>query len=80
MHTFCPGDEFLGPLCDALPRNTRLRTLNISHNSMTREFAAQRLLPAVRANTTLQHLKVGYFRDETHPALEAAAALVASRR
>ena len=47
-------DDGLGPLCDALPRNTHLRTLNTYGNRASTAFAAQRLLPAVRANNSLQ--------------------------
>ena len=72
------GDEGLGPLCDALRRNTRLRKLLIADNDMTQTFVAQRLLPAVRANTSLRHLEVEYDSEETDLAHEAAL-LVASR-
>ncbi len=45
----------LGPLVDALPLNTHLRTLNLGRNRFTTDFARERLLPAVRANTSLRH-------------------------
>ena len=48
----------LGALCDALPRNTRLRTLDIRGNPMPAGFMRHRLLPAVRANTGLRNLLV----------------------
>ena len=78
---FCDlGDEGLGPLCDALPRNTRLHTLDISSNGITHAFTAQHLLPAVRANTSLRHLTVIHSYEAWNPAAHEAMALVASRR
>ena len=50
------GDDALAPLVDALPRNRHLRRLWVSHNGLTQRFAAERLLPAVRANTSLREL------------------------
>ena len=49
------GDVGMGPLCDALLRNTHLRRLDVQGNGTSAAFAAQRLLPAVRANDSLQH-------------------------
>jgi hypothetical protein len=49
------GDAGLGPLVDALPLNTHLRTLNLG-SGCTEAFIRDRLLPAVRANTSLRHL------------------------
>jgi hypothetical protein len=49
------GGAGLVPLFEALPRNTHLRRLNISHNNMS-ERVAWRLLPAVRASGWLWHL------------------------
>jgi hypothetical protein len=46
----------LRPLLEALPANTHLRTLNISFNRMSDEFARDVLLPSVRANTSLRKL------------------------
>ena len=48
------GDVALGPLGDALPRNTHLRRLRISADGISEAFAAQQLLPAVRANASLR--------------------------
>ncbi len=42
-------------IADALS-TTHLRTLNLGHNLWTNDFARDRLLPAVRANTSLRHL------------------------
>jgi hypothetical protein len=52
------GDVGLGPLVDALPLNTHLRTLNLDRIRCTNDFARARLLPAVRANTSLRRLFV----------------------
>jgi hypothetical protein len=64
----------LGPLVDALPLNTHLRTVNLGHVCCTDEFARDRLLPAVRANASLRHLSV-----QGNDFLREAAALVAAR-
>jgi hypothetical protein len=53
------GDAGLRPLFDALPRNSHLRALYVSRNSMSEAFARDVLLPAVRANTSLTELDVG---------------------
>ena len=52
------GDEGLGPLFDALPSNTRLRTLLCRATGLTAQCARDRLLPAVRANSGLRELGV----------------------
>ncbi len=51
------GDAGLGPLVDALPHNHHLRELRVADNGMSAVFTAQRLLPAVRANTSLRMLE-----------------------
>jgi hypothetical protein len=48
----------LGLLLNALPLNTHLHTLNLDNIGWTNDFARDRLLPAVRANTSLQNLSV----------------------
>jgi hypothetical protein len=48
------GDDGLGPLVDALPANTHLRTLNMRGNDMSEAFVHHRLLPALRANSGLR--------------------------
>jgi hypothetical protein len=63
LHLSCIADNeagllALGPLVDALPLNTHLRTLNLDYTRWTDDFARDRLLPAVRANTSLRHLSV----------------------
>jgi hypothetical protein len=50
------SDAALGPLVDALLRNTHLRALRMSGNRLSEAFAAARLLPAVRANAALREL------------------------
>jgi hypothetical protein len=52
------GDAALRPLVNALPRNARLRELDIKNNGMSDAFARERLLPAVRANRSLRKLVV----------------------
>jgi hypothetical protein len=55
---YCPGnfleDVGLAPIADALPLNRHLRELDVGDNWMSPTFAYERLLPAVRANTTLR--------------------------
>jgi hypothetical protein len=53
------GDAGMRALFEALPRNTHLRTLDCSDNDITEAFARDVLLPAVRANTSLQLLRAG---------------------
>jgi hypothetical protein len=50
------SDEGMAPLVDALPANTHLRTLRCSINNISEAFALEKLLPAVRANTSLRAL------------------------
>jgi hypothetical protein len=69
------GDWGLGPLLDALPANTRLRTLGICSLFMSAAFARQRLLPAIQTNTSLRLLTI---QPPFAPA-DAAEALVRSR-
>jgi hypothetical protein len=52
------GDEGLGPLVNALSRNTHLRKLKMTHNALSGNFAAGPLLRAVQANTSLRILDV----------------------
>ena len=54
------GDELLAPLIDALARNTHLRALNFGAKSnISQALAAERLLPAVRAASSLRVLGLG---------------------
>ncbi len=75
------GDTELGPLVEALRHNTYLRSLDCTYNYMSEAFARDRLLPAVRANSSLRTLKVeapGDICPSPESACEAAA-LVAAR-
>jgi hypothetical protein len=69
------GDAGLGPLVDALPGNTHLWKLDCGNNDLTEAFVRDRLLPAVRANTSLRTLQTGL---EWESAREAEA-IVAAR-
>ncbi len=64
------------PLVEALPHNTHLRTLHCAGNGISDAFAADVLLPAVLANTSLRTLVVD--DDAAHAA--QAEALVRDRR
>jgi hypothetical protein len=70
-------DAALRPLFNALPANTHLRTLEMSHNNMSEAFARDVLLPAVRANASLRTLCA--LSDVVHPGAAEATALVAAR-
>ena len=50
------GEDGLGPLLDALPRNTHLHTLLFDLIGLSDVFVHDRMLPAVRANTSLRQL------------------------
>jgi hypothetical protein len=69
-------DACLGPLVDALARNTHLRELRMHGNHMSAAFARAQLLPAVRANTGLRLLVTDQPRNG---AVLAALALIARR-
>jgi hypothetical protein len=69
------GDAGLGPLVDALPQNAHLQILDCSNNNLTEAFVRDRLLPAVRANTSLRMLQTGLAWDSARE----AEALVAGR-
>ncbi len=70
------GDAGLGPVCDALPQNTHLRLLDLAGSVIVSEaFSRERLLPAVRANASLHHLRLA----SDHDAAREAEALLASR-
>jgi hypothetical protein len=71
----------LRPLFEALPENRTLRSLYCSYNSISRECARDVILPAVRANASLQTL---HFRSpglpDTPKLLLEAEQLVAARQ
>ena len=72
------GDAGLAPIVDALRLNHHLHDLKISRNGMSEEFARERLLPAVRANTTLRELQCA--NDEPGPPAAAEAEELVRRR
>ena len=51
------NDEGLAPIMDALPQNHHLRKLDISRAGATEAFSRDRMLPAIRANTSLRWLE-----------------------
>ena len=73
------GDAGLGPLMDALPRNTHLRELACRSNEMSAAFAHDRLIPALAANTSLQTLDSGDAEADAFIAARTAAAAAAAR-
>ena len=80
------GDEELGPLVNALPRLSRLSTLDIARNRLSYHFVLRLLLPAVRANASLRKLlwelpgERAAGGREVHALLQEAAQLVANRQ
>ena len=72
------GDAGMAPLVAALPRNTRLRTLECRFNDMSPAFARDVLLPAVDANTGLRELTAEHILWKLD-GVDAAMALVNSR-
>jgi hypothetical protein len=71
----------LRPLLEALPANTHLRELDIRMNDpMSEAFAADVLLPAVRANRSLRTLRASDYTDTAvNLGVRAAEALVHAR-
>jgi hypothetical protein len=69
----------LGPLVDALPANTHLRTLLLGEVTASAAFLRERLLPAVRANTSLARLDITVTGEGGGAAREAQE-IVNSRR
>jgi hypothetical protein len=61
----------LGPLVDALPANTHLRTLRLGEVTASAAFLRDRLLPAVRANTSLTSLEISATGEGESAAREA---------
>jgi hypothetical protein len=64
------GEEGLRPLFDALPANTHLRTLQLGVTASI-AFLRDRLLPAVRANTSLTSLDITVVGEGESEAREA---------
>jgi hypothetical protein len=69
----------LGPLLDALPANTHLRSLELGEVTASAAFMRDRLLPAVRANTSLTRLEITV-TGESESAAREAQEIVNSRR
>jgi hypothetical protein len=61
----------LGPLFDALPANTHLETLMLGEVTASAAFLRDRLLPAVRANTSLTSLDIAVVGEGESEAREA---------
>jgi hypothetical protein len=85
VHHCSLGDAGLGPVLDALTRNTHLRKLDVTDNQLTEAFARDRLLPAVHVNVSLRRLitTLTYDLDIAGDAavfLRQAEAHVAARR
>jgi hypothetical protein len=73
------ADDALAPIVEALPLNRHLLTLDVGGTGMSEAFARERLLPAVRANTTL--CKLTCANSESRPtAAEAEAEELVRRR
>jgi hypothetical protein len=72
-------DMGMRPLFEALPGNSHLRTLRCSYNGISDAFAANVLLPAVRANTSLRTLITHSAYQQPSDAAREAEALVARR-
>ena len=71
------GDAGLAPIVEALPLNRHLRKLDVSDNDVNEEFARERLLPAVRTNTSLRELQCD--SSTSGPAAAEAVELVRRR-
>ena len=68
------GEEGLGALLDALPRNSHLRELDIRDNDVPAGFMRARLIPAVRGNASLRKLLVGNDNADAEEKLAMAEA------
>ena len=69
------NDACLAPLFDALPSATRLYLLHLKGNRLSEAFMRNRVLPAVRANTSLLVLQL----DDEHAAAREAMDFVKQR-
>jgi hypothetical protein len=73
------GDAVLGPMVEALRHNTHLTKLDCKGNQISENFALHRLLPAVRANSSLRELLAAGGGAGDDDAAREAEALVAAR-
>jgi hypothetical protein len=74
----CLGYYGLAPIVEALALNRHLRELDLRANYMREEFARERLLPAVHANTALR--KFACVHREAEPPAAAEAEELVRRR
>ena len=73
------GEAGLALIFETLPQSSPLKELHIYGETISREFARDAILPAVRANTSLRKLKLTSSKDGTYPELVEAQAIVAAR-
>ena len=73
------GDAGLAPIVDALALNRHLHKLDLSCNDMSTAFARERLLPAVRSNSTLREFMYEDVEPFSSPAAAEAVELVRRR-
>jgi hypothetical protein len=69
----------LGPLVDALPANTHLVGVMLGEVAASAAFLRERLLPAVRANTSLRDIDITV-TGEGESAAREAQEILSSRR
>ena len=62
------GAAGLCVLAAALPLNTHLRVLNLSHNNLSADFVELQLLPALRANASLREISLSDIVTTPHAA------------
>lgn len=65
------GNAGLAPMLAALPHNTHLRVLDISHNRATSAFLNGTVLPALRTNASLREARVLDYGGPPEPLLTA---------
>lgn len=63
-------DDFFAPLFDALPSSNRLRLLDLTGNRLSDAFMRDSVLPAVRANTSLNDLSLDNEHAAAHEAMD----------
>ena len=73
------GDIGLGPLVDALPRNTHLRELHCRCNQISDSFVHDKLIPSLAANTSLRLLSSSSFKADIFIKTRTAAMAAAAR-
>jgi len=76
------GDAGLAPIFEALPRSSTLKEVNFNYERISRKFARDVILTAVRANTSLRRLSFGHYDFSLNSLLSElveAQAIVAAR-